>query len=173
MWRLTTRSVAYHHASVDETTLSAIRATIDRAQRTHRPKISVRKAAERAGISEGWFRQVIKGGSERGGVWSPAHAAPETLLAMAHAVGVYDAVLEMLGDDAPADLPDLTNVPPASSDQQMRRRQLFAAMVEEDPTLGDEEKRHIINQYAFLQKIPHSSERVTGDTQNGSAANDL
>lgn len=145
---------------MDEATLEAIRALIDRAQRTHCPKLSVRKAAERAGISEGWFRQVIKGGSDRGGVWAPAHAAPETLLAMAHAVGVYDAVFDMLGDDAPADLPNPINLPPQGTDQQIRRRQLFAAMVAEDPTLEDDAKKHLVNQYALLQRLPHHDSQV-------------
>ena len=51
--------------------------------------LSVREAARRAGISEGWWRQVVKGyQSMAGGGHGPVHAPADTVAKMAAVVGV-------------------------------------------------------------------------------------
>src|SRR5688500_14872622 len=60
--------------------------------------ISVREGARRAGISEGWWRQIVKGyqslsGGGSGRVRGPA----ETVARMAHAAGVSPAALTEAG----------------------------------------------------------------------------
>src|SRR4051812_15216413 len=54
-----------------------------------RPKMSVREAARRAGISEGWWRQVVQGYQPlRGGLRAPMRGSAEVVAAMAKVVGV-------------------------------------------------------------------------------------
>ena len=59
-------------------------------------KLSVREAARRAGISEGWWRQVVKGyQSLSGGSFGAVRAVPaETVAKMARAAGVTPEQME-------------------------------------------------------------------------------
>lgn len=60
-----------------------------------RPKLSVREAASRAGISEGWWRQVVRGYQPlKGGGKAPMTGSAETVASMARVVGVTPEQLE-------------------------------------------------------------------------------
>lgn len=61
---------------------------IDEAQKSATPKISARKAAALAGLSEGRWRQIVKGYQSTGTGYIPVIAPDETLARMAAAVGV-------------------------------------------------------------------------------------
>ncbi|HZR50057.1 MAG TPA: helix-turn-helix transcriptional regulator [Streptosporangiaceae bacterium] len=69
-------------------------------------RISVREAARRAGISEGWWRQVVNGyQSLSGGAYGTVRAPAETLARMAQAAGVTADDLTAAGRaDAAAEL---------------------------------------------------------------------
>lgn len=61
----------------------------------------MRAAAAAAGVSEGWWRQVALGWTDRGGgARVPATPSVETILAMAKSVGVETPVRTMLGLDS-------------------------------------------------------------------------
>jgi transcriptional regulator with XRE-family HTH domain len=79
-----------------------------------RSKLSIREAARRAGISGNWWSAVVNG--SQNGV--PANGSPETVAAMARAVGVTPDQLETQGHnpDAAAELRriELEGPPPAS-----------------------------------------------------------
>jgi len=63
-----------------------------------RGKVSVRAAAKRAEISEGWWRQVVAGVQKAGGILIPVNPSDTTLVAMATAVGAdVEAVLRAAG----------------------------------------------------------------------------
>src|SRR5581483_11036709 len=67
---------------------TAARGRADRRS-PERRQISVREAARRAGISEGWWRQVVNGyQSLSGGAYGTVRAPAETLARMAQAAGV-------------------------------------------------------------------------------------
>ena len=70
---------------------------IDAAQKSAVPKLSIRKAAERAGISEGRWRQIVKGYQGTGTGRLPVVAPDETIARMALAVGVTDSQLDETG----------------------------------------------------------------------------
>lgn len=70
---------------------------IDAAQKAAVPKLSIRKAAERAGISEGRWRQIVKGYQGTGTGRLPVVAPDETIARMALAVGVTDSQLGEAG----------------------------------------------------------------------------
>lgn len=70
---------------------------IDAAQKAAVPKLSIRKAAERAGISEGRWRQIVKGYQGTGTGRLPVVAPDETIARMALAVGVTDSQLDEAG----------------------------------------------------------------------------
>jgi hypothetical protein len=63
-----------------------------------RGRMSQRKAAAAAGISEGWWRQVVTGHQKQGGLLIPVNPKRGTLIAMANAVGAdVGKVLEAAG----------------------------------------------------------------------------
>lgn len=107
---------------------------------------SQRAAAERAGISEGWWRQVVNGGYRKEGVWFPAKAAPETYISMAAAVGVEAEVREMLGDEAPPRV--LVTVPELSVDDID-----FEVIPSRVRLLRPDLRRHILNQLKALEDL--------------------
>lgn len=76
-------------------------------------KMSVRRAAAVAGMSEGRWRQIAKGyQSAAKGVRVPVNAPPETLARMANAVGLtFDALSGVADDDTVAALLDLQAPP--------------------------------------------------------------
>lgn len=70
---------------------------INHAQKTAVPAISMRKAAEMAGISDGRWRQIVKGYQGTGQGRIPVVAPSETVARMALVVGVTDSQLEDAG----------------------------------------------------------------------------
>lgn len=70
---------------------------IDSAQKSVIPKLSMRKAAEMAGISEGRWRQIVKGYQGTGTGRLPVVAPDETVARMALVVGVTADQLEDAG----------------------------------------------------------------------------
>lgn len=79
-----------------------------------RTRLSGRKAAERAGLSEGHWRAIMNGSrSISTGVWVPVHGPAETLARMAQVVGVTPEQLDEAGrGDAAAELRELTAAQP-------------------------------------------------------------
>lgn len=79
-------------------------ALIEAARERRVPRISIRKLAELAGISDARWRQIEKGYSTpRRGYHIPVTAPPETLGRMAHAVDVSAKELREAGRDDAAD----------------------------------------------------------------------
>lgn len=106
----------------DKYTRAGLLIEIARKQR----RMSQRKAAAAAGISEGWWRQVVEGIQRRGGIEIPVNPSFDALVAMAQAVGAnVNEVLEAAGIVRPADHvgppPDLLT----ASDPSPRRRLRF------------------------------------------------
>jgi Helix-turn-helix domain len=80
-----------------------------------RAGLSVREAARRAGISEGWWRQIVKGyqslsGGNRGEVKGP----PDTVAGMARVVGVTPEQMETEGQRPDAAREMRKDLPPAA-----------------------------------------------------------
>lgn len=71
-----------------------------------RSGLSIREAARRAGISEGWWRQITKGyQSLSGGGYGPVKGPAETVARMAFVVSVpHHRLVEVGRDDAAAEL---------------------------------------------------------------------
>lgn len=68
------------------------------------PRMSIRAAADIAGISEGWWRQVVRGyRTGKGGQVIEVDAPADTVAQMAAAVGVTPANLRSVGRDDAAD----------------------------------------------------------------------
>jgi hypothetical protein len=80
----------------------------------HRGNTSVRKAAARADISEGRWRQIEAGYESKGGMRLPVNARPETVAAMARAVGADVSVALKLAEHDPGEYPELLD--PASAE---------------------------------------------------------
>ena len=70
---------------------------IDAAQKSAVPKMSMRKAAQTAGISDGRWRQIVKGYQGTGTGRIPVVAPSDTLARMALAVGVTPDELTKVG----------------------------------------------------------------------------
>lgn len=113
---------------------------IDAARRRRFPKTSVRSAATQAGISEGWWRQLVAGEQKRGDASFPVVGSEETYLAMARAVGVEADIAATLGRQVPPD-----------ADSRQARTTIDA--IENDPHLLPEAKQHLLNQYQLLLRI--------------------
>lgn len=79
-------------------------ALLDEAQKRLQPRLSVRKAAAAAGISEGWWRQITKGIQSRSTGSIPVVAPAETIARMALAVGVTADELRATGRTDAADV---------------------------------------------------------------------
>lgn len=79
---------------------------LERLRTERRPKLSVRAAADMAGMSDARWRQIAKGFKyEAGGIRVPAHAPATTLARMAKVVGATPEQLREAGrDDAAAEL---------------------------------------------------------------------
>lgn len=107
-----------------------------------RSRLSARKAAERAGMSEGRWRQIVKGyQTVSAGVTAPVRGPAETVARMAHVVGVTPEQLEEAGrEDAAAELRALLPhvrihdaqliVPAAPVGEEERMRQIEAKFEE-------------------------------------------
>lgn len=59
-------------------------------------RISLRAAAERAGMSEGTWRQLVAGGVMQRGTWVPRHPRRDQVLDMAASVQVFEEVAALL-----------------------------------------------------------------------------
>lgn len=70
---------------------------IEEARKAMRPKVSMRKAAELALISEGRWRQITKGYQSAGGGQIPVPGPADTLARMAKVVGLTPDALEGVG----------------------------------------------------------------------------
>ena len=90
-----------------------IGALIEDALKHLRPKLSQRKAAARAGMTDSWWRQMVNGATTINGKAVQVNAPPETLARMARAVeiipddiravgrpDVADALLRLIGEEA-------------------------------------------------------------------------
>lgn len=121
---------------------------IEAARRSHRPKLSVRAAADLAGISEGWWRQLAAGYQRRGDTEVPVVGSPETYLAMADVVGVRTRIQELLGEEAPADLP-----PSSLPDGDGRASSATEDAIRNDPRLMEAAKEHLLRQYDLLAQL--------------------
>lgn len=83
-----------------------------------RARLSRREAARRSGISDNWWRAVVSGSQNNG---APAHGSPETVAAMARAVGVNPDQLEQAGNpDAAEVLREIESSEPPSRENRMR-----------------------------------------------------
>jgi transcriptional regulator with XRE-family HTH domain len=79
-----------------------------------RPRLSIREAARRAGISEGWWRQVVRGYQPiKGGGKAPMTGSAETIAAMARVVGVTPEQLEQAGRTDAAEELRILEEPPS------------------------------------------------------------
>lgn len=88
--------------------------------------VSLRAAAERAGMSEGSWRQLVASGVKVGGKWVERHARRDQVLAMAAAVDVLDEAAKALSatkEEVSAALERLALVDPAE-EEIMRMRHL-------------------------------------------------
>lgn len=72
---------------------------IEDARKALRPKVSARQAAERAGISEGRWRQITKGYQATAGGRIPVPGPVDTLARMARVVGVAPEQMAAAGRD--------------------------------------------------------------------------
>jgi transcriptional regulator with XRE-family HTH domain len=103
--------------------------------------VSAREAARRAGISEGWWRQIVKGYQTlSGGGAGPVRAPAETIARMAQAAGVTPEALEAQGHrpDAAVILAGILTArrPPAPQDPV--RAHLYAALAAVNAPLRDQ-----------------------------------
>lgn len=82
---------------MDETDAPQEARLLDAAQKAAVPKLSIRKAAGMAGMSDGRWRQIVKGYQGTGTGRIPVIAPDETLARMAIVVGVTPAELDEAG----------------------------------------------------------------------------
>jgi hypothetical protein len=106
-------------------------------------RISLRTAADRAGMAEATWRQLVAGGVNQGGRWVNRVARRDQVLDMAHAVGALDEAADDI-DATPDEVEDTRNrvvlVDPAE-EEIMRMR-----------NLRPREKLVLIEQLARLRK---------------------
>lgn len=89
---------------MDEPQAPAEGRLIDAAQKSAVPKLSMRQAAAAAGISEGRWRQIVKGYQGTGSGRIPVVAPDETVARMALAVGITADQLNEAGRPKAADV---------------------------------------------------------------------
>lgn len=120
-----------------------------------RAKLSARKAADLAGMSEGRWRQIASGYQSVGGTRVPVHARAETLARMAQAVGVAPGQLEEVGrPDAAEELRNLE--PPATPATGDRDSPGIRALTAVWETLTPEEKESVLLHHAHPPDTTHS-----------------
>lgn len=106
-----------------------------------RSRLSNRKAAKRAGMSEGRWRQIIQGYQTVSGVHVPVRAPADTLARMAHAVGgVAPEQLAVVGrEDAAEELRTLPLTGGSQSDEStVERLETRVARLERELAERDE-----------------------------------
>ena len=129
---------------------------LERLRTSHRPKLSVRSAADQAGMSDARWRQIAKGFKyEAGGIRIPARAPADTLARMAKVVGATPEQLrEVDRADAADELEAMTS----------RQTQFQGAVAKEPPLppLPDEFNRRAIRSVAE-QKANNIFRALTDD----------
>ena len=135
---------------------------IDHARRRH-PKLSVRAAADRAGISEGWWRQLVAGYQRRAEAEVPVVGSPDTYLSMARVVGVVAEVRNMLGDEAPEELP-------AEDETRFDVITETTEAIRNDPSLNEVGRAHLLRQYAILREWSEASRSTDHEQPESPAA---
>lgn len=79
-------------------------------------RLSVRQAAKRAGLSDTWFRNIVRGYQPVGGTHVPVRASAEMLADMAKVVGLTSLQLREVGrEDAAEELERLAAPPTQAS----------------------------------------------------------
>ena len=135
---------------------------IESARKQH-PEISIREAARRAGISEGWWRQVVKGyQSHSGGTYGTVRDVPaETVARMAKATGrVTPQQMEDLGQRADAAAIMRTAAPAAAEPAPLLRKERLS--YDEDGAAGlhpyvQQVRREVYAAAGLLSKFPPSA----------------
>lgn len=116
---------SHHMPQVKEPDTTAILQRLVEVRRTAQ-RISLRAAAERAGMAEATWRQLVAGGVNAGGRWVNRVARRDQVLDMAHAVGALDEAADAI-DATPDEVEDTRNrvviVDPAE-EEIMRMRNL-------------------------------------------------
>lgn len=128
-----------------------IAAFIDLARR-RQPRLSIRAAADAAGISEGWWRQLVSGYQRRGDVDIPVVGSPDTYLAMAQVVGVASEVRNMLGEEAP-DVDSTARLFDGDGATDT------VEAIRQDPALNEVARDHLLRQYAILREWSEPADR--------------
>ncbi|AKJ72131.1 hypothetical protein GMA1_34 [Gordonia phage GMA1] len=147
---------------------------IDHAQKTAVPAISMRKAAEMAGISDGRWRQIVKGYQGTGQGRIPVVAPSETVARMALVVGVTDSQLEDAGRTDAAEVlrkllasseqPDveLSTVPIDRLLGEVRRR-VVGATPETSATQAEMDRMLRLMRQGRADEVPEGSINRLGD----------
>lgn len=133
-----------------------------------RSKLSVRKAAPRADISEGRWRQIVNGYQSIGkGVYAPVSAPPETLARMAAVLDLTPGDLRKAGrDDAATELEDLPHsTTPATGPTEPDEAD--EAEIMGLPGLTDDERRFFVEQLRATKARARlqSQQRTDGETR--------
>jgi transcriptional regulator with XRE-family HTH domain len=103
--------------------------------------LSVREAARRAGISEGWWRQIVKGYQILGGgIPGPVRGTAETVARMAQVAGVAPEALEAQGHrrDAAVILAGILDAQRDTGRPDPVRAHLYAALAAVNAPLRDQ-----------------------------------
>lgn len=133
------------------------------------PKMSKRQAADRAGMSEGRWRQLEAGGYLRRGRWSDEISPPATLAKMARAVGVTEAELRALGkEEAAAELAALPPLPPPGESPEDLYRQYMQAREEDRRTIRELEQR--LDRYISRERREQKDDDDEDEQGHGQAA---
>jgi hypothetical protein len=122
-------------------------------------RLSVREAARRAGISEGWWRQVVKGYQPMGdGGYVLRHAPADTVANMARVVQVSPDQLQAEGQR-----PDAAEVMRETATETLRP-DIEPAFPEVTPAMLDAQERHLeeVRLRVELASRRHPGRRLTG-----------
>ncbi|MGF0163142.1 hypothetical protein ACQRET_03735 [Streptomyces koyangensis] len=123
---------------------------------TKRNRISGRKAASLAGISDARWRQIVTGYQSVGGTYVPVKAPADTLARMAQATGVTADELTTAGrEDAAAELRELSAAPPAA--QSNAQVEAITALL---ATLPPEAQQEVLRR---LQRNPAVNTQTPAD----------
>jgi transcriptional regulator with XRE-family HTH domain len=135
------------------------------ARALKRSRLSGRKAADQAGMSEGHWRAIMSGSrSVSKGVWVPVRGPAETLARMAKVVDVTPEQLEEAGRaDAAEELRELLAEQPAADDRTSAE---LLELVKTDPELA--RKMLDLMQAAFRR----GQQSVKGDEQGETGSRD-
>jgi hypothetical protein len=117
------------------------------ADTMRRQRISARKAAKLAGLSDAWWRHVVNGYQPVGqGQFIPVVAPPDTLARMAKVIGISEAELQKAGRaDAAEELARLA-VPGEDDIDLDRELAIEIEMISDDPNLTDRAKQELVKQ---------------------------